>query len=74
VVSGCSALERVAVVMWRRKSREVVDLLEVCTGDATLEDMVVLFCVHIKKFIIDMCIGLGCLRRGEGRLEIVVRW
>jgi hypothetical protein len=58
---------------------EAVNLLEACTGDATLEDTIVLFCVHIERFIIDRCIGLGCLGRGggvlgEGRLGIVVRW
>ena len=43
---------------------EAMDLFKACTSDATFEDAKVLLCVHIERFIIDRCLGLGSLRSG----------
>jgi hypothetical protein len=37
---------------------ETVDLLEPCTSDATLEDTVVLFSVHIERLVVNGWAGL----------------
>ena len=43
---------------------EAVDLLKACASDATFEDPVVLLCVYIERFVVDRCLGLGCMGRG----------
>ena len=55
-----------------------MDFLEPCTSDATLEDTVVLFCVHVERFVVDRWAGLERMRLGwvlgKGGLGFAVRW
>jgi hypothetical protein len=57
---------------------ETVDLLEPCTSNATLEDTVILFCVHVERLVVDRWARLECMGRwgwvlGKGGLGIAVR-
>jgi len=45
--------------------REAMDLLDACASNATLEDAIVLLCVYIERFVVDRCLGLGCMGRGS---------
>jgi len=40
-----------------------MDLLNPCTSDATLEDTIVLFCIHIEGFVVDRWGGLKRMGR-----------
>jgi hypothetical protein len=57
---------------------ETVDLLEPCTSNATLEDTVILFCVHVERLVVDRRarlerMGRRCWVLGKGGLGIAVR-
>ena len=43
---------------------ETMDLLKACASDAAFEDAIILFGVYIERFVIDQCLGLGCMGRG----------
>ena len=56
-----------------------MDLLDACTSDATLENTVILFCVHVEGFVVDRWAGLKRMGRwgwvlGKGRLGFAAGW
>ena len=55
-----------------------MDLLDACTSDATLENTVVLFCIHVEWFVVDRWAGLKRMGwgwvLGKGRLGFTARW
>jgi len=43
---------------------ETMNLLNACTSNATFEDAIILFCVYIKRFVVDRWLRLRCVGRG----------
>ena len=59
--------------------REAMDLLESCTSDATLENAVVLFCIHVERLVVDRWVGLKTMGGwgwvlGKGGLGFATHW